>query len=51
MKRNFGVESVLIEGKGGIFDVKVDGQLVYSKHETGRFPNQEEVSGLIKNRA
>ncbi len=33
----------MIEGSGGIFDVKVDGKLVFSKHETGRFPNPGEV--------
>ena len=38
----------LIEGGGGIFDVKVDGKLVYSKHQTGRFPDSGEVLKLIK---
>ena len=28
----------LIDGGGGIFDVKADGKLIYSKHETGVFP-------------
>lgn len=37
----FGDESFLIEGAGGIFDVNVDGKLVYSKHETGEFPNED----------
>lgn len=32
---------MLIEGAGGIFDVRVDGALVYSKHETGEFPNED----------
>jgi len=32
----------LIPGKGGIFDVEVDGQVIYSKHETLRFPKDEE---------
>jgi len=38
----------LIGGNGGIFDVKVDGKLIYSKHETGRFPEEDEVLGLIE---
>jgi selT/selW/selH-like putative selenoprotein len=33
----------LIEGGGGIFDVVVDGQKIYSKHETGRFPEHDEI--------
>ena len=31
----------LIEGAGGIFDVNVDGKLIYSKHETGEFPDED----------
>lgn len=38
----------LIPGNNGIFDVKVDGQLVYSKYRTGRFPDPGEVLGLIR---
>jgi len=39
----------LIPGEGGIFDVKVDGELVYSKHETGRhIRDNEEVLALIR---
>jgi len=38
----------LIPGGGGIFDVKCDGRLVYSKKNQGkRFPNEGEVTGLI----
>jgi len=33
----------LIQGKGGVFDVVVDGRLIYSKKETGRFPTHEEI--------
>ena len=35
-------------GSGGVFDVKVDGKLVYSKHSTGRFPEPGEVSEKIR---
>ena len=30
-------------GGGGIFDVHQDGNLVFSKHEAGRFPEEDEV--------
>lgn len=40
----------LIEGRGGIFDVRVDGKLIYSKHETGSFPEHapllKKIAGL-----
>jgi len=30
-----------------VFDVSVDGKLIFSKHERGRFPDAEEVVALI----
>ena len=32
-----------MKGDNGIFDVEVDGKRIYSKHETGRFPEDDEV--------
>ncbi|MHC4067714.1 MAG: Rdx family protein, partial [Planctomycetota bacterium] len=43
IKGRFNVESELIKGGGGIFDVHLNGDLIYSKHETGRFPEHDEV--------
>lgn len=43
IKKRTGVEPELIKGDNGIFDVKLDGKIVYSKHETGRFPEHHEV--------
>jgi selenoprotein W-related protein len=48
LKKDFGVQAELIQGKGGIFDVHVDGKAVFSKHLTGRFPDAGEVSKLIR---
>lgn len=48
IKKQTGVEPELIAGGGGIFDVKVDGKLIYSKHETGRFPEHDEVIRGLK---
>jgi len=36
-----------VRGSGGVFDVVVDGIKVYSKHDTGRFPEPGEVAGLL----
>lgn len=33
----------LIEGSGGIFEVAKDGQLIFSKKQTGRFPELDEI--------
>ncbi|MCZ6855589.1 MAG: Rdx family protein [Gammaproteobacteria bacterium] len=41
MDAAFATTTVLIEGGGGIFDVRVDGNLIYSKHQTGRFPAED----------
>ncbi len=38
----------LIKGGGGIFDVKADGKMLFSKHKAGRFPEPYEVINQIK---
>ena len=47
LKDAFAVEPRLIQGGGGIFDVKVDGKLVYSKKQTHQFPEAGEVTRLL----
>ena len=37
------------EGKG-IFDVEIDGKLIFSKFQSGRFPDTGEIPGLISNK-
>ena len=44
------MDATLLKGSGGVFDVVADGTLVYSKRETGRFPEEGEVTGLLKGR-
>lgn len=48
LKEATGTEAVLIAGRGGVFDVIVDGKLIYSKAKTGRFPNSGEVAEKLK---
>jgi selenoprotein W-related protein len=50
IRERFDVETEFIEGGGGIFDVRLNGNLVFSKHETGRFPEHEEVLDAIQNK-
>ena len=35
---------------GGCFEVSVDGQLIYSKLQTGQFPNEEAIIAEISKR-
>jgi selenoprotein W-related protein len=39
----------LIPSSGGVFEVRVDEKLVYSKKALGRFPEEGEVANLINN--
>ena len=48
LKASFDIEATLIKGGGGVFDVTLDDKVVYSKDDTGRFPTNEEIVGLIK---
>ncbi|NWG00946.1 MAG: SelT/SelW/SelH family protein [Thermoanaerobaculaceae bacterium] len=48
LRSAFGIEARLVKGSGGVFDVRVDGKLVFSKHALGRFPEPGEVVGLIR---
>jgi predicted Rdx family selenoprotein len=34
-------------GKSGQFDVSVDGELKYTRRDTGRFPTDAEVDALL----
>lgn len=43
-------EVELIEGDRGAFEVQLDGELIYSKLQTGRFPRYAEVPALITER-
>lgn len=43
IRQAHGLETELIEGAGGIFDIRVDDKLIYSKHQTGRFPEHDEI--------
>ena len=40
-------EIELVKGSGGVFEITVDGELVYSKKATGRFPSWKEVEAMM----
>jgi len=43
LKEEFGADVELLEGSAGVFDVVADGELVFSKHAAGRFPQEQEI--------
>ena len=43
-------EVALVPDSGGIFEVRVDGDLVWSKRERGRFPESKELKQLVRDR-
>jgi len=48
--KDFGVEPELIEGRGGVFDVVMDGEMIFSKRAAHRFPEPDEVAAAIRAR-
>lgn len=39
-----------MKGRGGVFDVRLDGETLFSKHRVHRFPEPEEVETLLADR-
>jgi len=48
IKAEFGVDATLIEGSGGVFDVRVDGAQIWDKQTVGRFPEHDEILQKMK---
>jgi selenoprotein W-related protein len=48
LKKNLGAEIELVAGSNGIFDVSLDGNMIYSKFEQGQFPQTDEIIQRIK---
>lgn len=47
MQKRFDVETELIKGKDGVFEVELDGELIFSKKSVGRFPEHGEVEETV----
>ena len=47
--RSPGTEVELVEGRGGVFEITVDGVLRFSKKQLARFPSDEELRALAPN--
>ena len=42
------MESEVVRGSGGIFNVTVDNKRIFSKHDEGRFPTEREIVEKLK---
>lgn len=43
-------EVALVPGTGGIFEVRLDGELIFNRKEAGRFPESKELKQLVRDR-
>ena len=43
-------ELVLIPGTGGVFEVRIEGEIVWSRADQGRFPEIKELKQLVRDR-
>jgi selT/selW/selH-like putative selenoprotein len=48
LTRDLGIEPELVPGDRGVFDVFVDGKLIFSKYTAGRFPDETEIVRAIR---
>jgi len=48
LESRFGATPELVRGNGGVFEVTVDGDLIFSKRATGRFPEEGEVAARFE---
>ena len=48
IERETGADAELVRGDNGIFDVEIDSRHIFSKHETGRFPEHEEILAELR---
>ena len=48
IKKALGVDSKVVRGSGGIFDVSVDDKRIFSKHDEGRFPTEKEIIDKLR---
>ena len=48
LSKEFGVVAKLIESGGGVYEIVVNNNLIFSKKQLNRFPNTGEIVELIK---
>ena len=48
LSNKFGINSELIESSGGVFEISINDNLIFSKKELKRFPNPGEIAQFIE---
>jgi len=48
LKKLYATEVTLVKSSGGVFEVLIDGLLVYSKKATGDFPDEAKLLAQLK---
>lgn len=44
------IELPLVSGRGGVFDVRIDSELIFSRKGAGRFPEPRELKDALRAR-
>jgi selT/selW/selH-like putative selenoprotein len=50
IEAKYGITPKLIPSSGGVFEITVDGSLIFSKKSLGRFPEEDEIFSQIDGR-
>ena len=50
IEKKFGKKCELIRSGGGVFEVVVDGKLIFSKKQQHRFPQNHEIISILENK-
>jgi len=48
LKKELNADVELVAGSGGIYEITVDGKMIFSKSQIRRFPEPGEIVALIK---
>jgi selenoprotein W-related protein len=51
IRKSLGIDTDLIRGSGGVFEIKLGNDLVFSKKKEGRFPETEEILDSLRSKS
>ncbi len=51
IQQRFGIETDLIKGQKGVFEIALDNEPIFSKKALGRFPEPNEIEDIIGSRS
>ena len=43
-------ELALVPSEGGVFEIRLDGELLFSRKSSGRFPESREIKQLVRDK-